>query len=236
LPLSHDEVVHGKKSLIDKMYGEYAEKFDSYRTFLTYYMTVPGKKLMFMGGEIGQFREWAYADDIEWFLLDYDAHARHQLYMADLNNLYLKYPSLWQVDDSWSGFQWIDADNKAQSILSYRRISENGKELIVVLNFTPVAYEDHCLRVPAEGTYEEILNSDDEKYGGSGVTNKNVKFESHRDPLVGLYSEGIRLRIPPLGAVILRMTKKRPAKKSSEEKAPADKPKRKKTAQKTADK
>jgi 1,4-alpha-glucan branching enzyme len=176
-------------------------------------MTLPGKKLTFMGCEIGQFREWAYEDDIEWFLLDYDSHARHQLYLADLNNFYLKYPELWQLDDSWRGFQWIDADNRDASVLSYRRISENGKELLIVLNFTPVAYEDYFLRVPTEGVYEEVFNSDDPKYGGSGVTNKGTLFDSIRDPIFGSYSEGIRLRVPPLGTTILCLKQKRSAKK-----------------------
>ena len=115
------------------------------------------------------------------------------------------------MDDSWRGFQWIDADNRDASVLSYRRIAENGKELLIVLNFTPVAYEDYFLRVPTEGKYEEIFNSDDQKYGGSGVTNKGVVFDSLRDPIFGTYSEGIRLRVPPLGATILRMTEKRAA-------------------------
>jgi len=211
LPISHDEVVHGKKSFLDKMPGDYWKKFAGARVFEAYRMTLPGKKLTFMGCEIGQFREWAYEDDIEWFLLDYDAHARHQLYLADLNNFYLKYPELWQVDDSWRGFQWIDADNRDSSVLSYRRIAENGKELLIVLNFTPVAYEDYFLRVPTEGKYEEIFNSDDKKYGGSGVTNKGAVFESLRDPIFGTYSEGIRLRVPPLGATVIRMTEKRSA-------------------------
>lgn len=231
LPISHDEVVHGKKSFLDKMPGDYWRKFAGARVFEAYRMTFPGKKLTFMGNEIGQFREWAYEDDIEWFLLDYESHARHQLYMADLNNLYLKYPQLWQVDDSWRGFQWIDADNREQSILSYRRIDENGNELIVILNFTPVAYEDYCLRVPKEGAYEEIFNSDDSKYGGSGVTNKNFRFESFRDPAVGLYSEGIRLRVPPLGSVILKMTEKR-EEKSEKEKPAKEKVKKAKTEDK----
>ncbi len=217
LPISHDEVVHGKKSFLDKMPGDYWRKFAGARVFEAYKMTLPGKKLTFMGNEIGQFREWAYEDDIEWFLLDYEAHAKHQLYCAELNNLYLKYPELWQIDDSWKGFQWIDADNKDHSILSYRRIAENGHELLVILNFTPEPCEDYFLRVPAEGKYEEIFNSDAVKYGGSGVTNEGVAFESAPHKLFGNYSEGIRLRVPPLGAVIVKMTEKRKAAKKSGE-------------------
>ena len=209
LPISHDEVVHGKKSFLDKMPGDYWKKFAGARVFEAYRMTLPGKKLTFMGCEIGQFREWAYEDDIEWFLLEYEAHAKHQRYLAELNHLYLRYPELWQVDDSWKGFQWIDADNRDAGVISYRRIAENGKELLVVLNFTPVPYEDYFLRVPTEGAYEEIFNSDDPRFGGSGVTNTGARFESMRDPIFGTYSEGIRLRVPPLGATILRLTQKR---------------------------
>ncbi len=209
LPISHDEVVHGKKSFLDKMPGDYWRKFAGARVFEAYRMTMPGKKLTFMGNEIGQFREWAYEEQIEWFLLDYEAHAKHQLYCADLNRLYLERPELWQVDNSWKGFQWIDADNKEGSILSYRRIAENKHELVVILNFTPVAYEDYFLRVPTEGIYEEIFNSDDEKYGGSGVANKGARFESAPDQVFGNYSEGIRLRVPPLGATVLRLAEKR---------------------------
>ena len=221
LPISHDEVVHGKKSFLDKMPGDYWKKFAGARVFEAYRMTMPGKKLTFMGCEIGQFREWAHDDDVEWFLLDYESHAKHQLYLADLNNFYLKYPALWQVDDSWKGFQWIDADNRDASVLSYRRIAENGKELLVVLNFTPVVYEDYFLRVPTEGTYEEIFNSDSERYGGSGVTNEGARFESMRDPIFGTYSEGIRLRVPPLGVTVLQMTARREKKISSTEKKAA---------------
>ncbi len=232
LPISHDEVVHGKKSFLDKMPGDYWRKFAGARVFEAYRMTSPGKKLTFMGCEIGQFREWAYEDQIEWFLLDYEAHAKHQLYCADLNRLYLSTPALWQVDDSWKGFQWIDADNKSGSILSYRRIAENKGEIVVLLNFTPVAYEDYFLRVSQDGIYEEIFNSDDAKYGGSGVTNKGVKFESAPHKLFGNYSEGIRLRLPPLGVSILKLTEKRKKRAAGTKKASSGENKRTASAQK----
>ncbi len=218
LPISHDEVVHGKKSFLDKMSGDYWQKFASARAFLGYMMTHPGKKLNFMGNEIGQFREWDYEGHIEWFLLDYDAHAKFQRYVAELNHLYLANPALWQRDNSWEGFAWIDANNSSQSIASYRRIDDSGNELMVLLNFTPVAYEDYILGVPYSGSYEEVLNSDDERFGGSGVVNKGV-LRAGTDGAHGL-NFSLRLRVPPLGVTILRKklraartTKKTTAKK-----------------------
>ncbi len=202
LPISHDEVVHGKKSFLDKMSGDYWRKFASARAFLGYMMTHPGKKLTFMGSEIGQFREWDYEGQIEWFLLDYDAHAKFQRFTAELNHVYLSSPELWQRDDSWGGFSWIDANNKDQSIVSYRRFAEDGNELIVLINFTPVVYEDYILGVPEKGNYEEVLNSDDERFGGSGVVNKGV-LKATDEPSHGL-DASVRLRVPPLGMTILK--------------------------------
>jgi len=215
LPISHDEVVHGKRSFLDKMQGDYWCKFAGARAFEVYRMTCPGKKLTFMGSEIGQFREWAHDGQVEWFLLDYETHAKHQFFCAELNDLYLRSPQLWEIDDSWKGYQWIDPDNSKDSIISYRRIASNGSELVVIINFTPTTYENFFLRVSKEGVYEEIFNSDDERYGGSGVTNTGVQFESTRDKVFGKYSEGIHLRVPPLGAVILKMTSKKPVGKKS---------------------
>lgn len=202
LPISHDEVVHGKKSLLDKMPGDYRQKFDNTRAFLTYMMTHPGKKLLFMGGEIGQFREWDYDGSIEWFLLDYESHARLQLFAAELNHFYLEHPELYQVDDSWEGFQWIDADDRDRSIISYRRIDKKGNELIVVINFTPVCYRDFSLRVPELGEYEELLNSDEERFGGQGNVNQSPLAAEYRDG-----STAIKITVPPLAATILKRKK-----------------------------
>ena len=202
LPISHDEVVHGKKSLLDKMPGEYEQKFANTRAFLAYMMTHPGKKLMFMGGEIGQFREWDYKGQIEWFLLNYESHAKLQLFFAEMNHFYLEHPSLWEDDGSWNGFQWINPDDSDRSILSYRRIGRNGEELTVVVNFTPVVYEDYEIGVSRPGYYEEIFNSDDERFGGSGVGNpKSLRAtkKSFRE-----YEHVLRMTVPPLGACILR--------------------------------
>ncbi len=202
LPISHDEVVHGKKSFLDKMSGDYWQKFASTRAFYTYMMTHPGKKLNFMGNEIGQFREWDYEGHIEWFLLDYDLHAKLQRYVSELNHLYLRSATLWQRDDTWDGFSWIDANNADQSIASYRRIDNDGNELIVLVNFTPVAYEDYRLGVPNTGYYEEVLNSDDERFGGSGVVNTGA-LKASAESSHGL-NFSLTLRVPPLGAMILR--------------------------------
>jgi len=198
LPISHDEVVHGKKSLLDRMPGEYEAKFANTRAFITYMMTHPGKKLMFMGGEIGQFREWDYEGQIEWFLLDYDMHARLQLFFADINHLYLSRPELYEIDGGWDGFKWINPDDKDRSILSYRRIDRKGNELITVVNFTPVGYNDYIIEVPHSGVYEELINSDAEKYGGTGVLNKG-RLISVKNGDRNILS----INVPPSGALIL---------------------------------
>ena len=211
LPISHDEVVHGKKSLLDRMPGSYEQKFAGTRAFMTYMMTHPGKKLLFMGSEIGMFREWDYEDQIEWFLLDYDMHARLQLFNAELNHFYLKHPALWDRDDSIDTFQWIDADNAEQSICSYRRISKDGSELIVLVNFLPVAYENYLLAVPYDGWYEEVFNSDDLRYGGTGSTNGG-KRRSVPCMLRG-YTHAVPVTVPSHAAIILRLVRRAPTPK-----------------------
>ncbi len=206
LPISHDEVVHGKKSLLDKMSGDYWQKFATARAFGVYMMTHPGKKLHFMGNEIGQFREWDEEGQIEWFLLDYDMHAQYQLFWAELNHLYLENSQLWSDDCGWDGFKWIEVTDADRSIYAYRRIGSDKSELIVAVNFTPVVRHDYILGVPQAGEYVEILNSDDKKYGGSGVINegvfKTVEQESHGLP------HRITITLPPLGAVVLKLKDK----------------------------
>lgn len=216
LPISHDEVVHGKKSLLDRMPGDYWQKFAGTRLFLAYMMTHPGKKLLFMGCEIGQFREWDFAGAVEWFLLDYEAHAKLQLYAAELNHIYLSSHELWEQDTSWKGFEWIDADNKDQSIITFLRRAGNGDELLIVLNFTPEAYEDFRIGVPAAAVYSELISSDSERYGGSGVHNDG-EIKTSDTPWNGRdYS--VTLRIPPLGGLILKRKKLLPVSKRKTEK------------------
>ncbi len=206
LPISHDEVVHGKKSFLDKMPGDYWQKFAGARVFLAYMLTHPGKKLMFMGSEIGQFREWDFASSVEWFLLDYEAHAKFQLYTADINHFYLENSPLWEADTSWDGFSWIDANNRNQSIISFRRRDKKGKELIILLNFTPVAYNDYLIGIPYPGVYTEVFNSDSEKYGGSGVVNPEPLASTGKP--WNYCPDSVSIRVPPLGAVVLRCKRK----------------------------
>ena len=202
LPISHDEVVHGKGSVLEKMPGDYWQKFAGVRAYLGYMMTHPGKKLLFMGSELGQFREWNHNGQLDWFLLDFDAHARLQHYVSRLNHFYLETPALWEVDRSWEGFCWIDANNRDHSILSYRRIDRKGREVLVLINFTPVAREEYLLGVPEEGRYEELLNSDSLEFGGSGVINRGILECTGQG--WNNCPNSICLRVPPLGISILR--------------------------------
>ncbi len=205
LPISHDEVVHGKKSFLDKMPGTYEEKFAQARLFMAYMMTQPGKKLTFMSSEIGQFQEWNYQKPVEWFLLDYEKHAQLQLYNARLNHLYLETPAFWEQDDCWQGFSWIDADDREKSILSYRRIDPAGREVIVLLNFTPVARPGFTVGVPHRGKYEEFFTSDSTCYGGSGTENGILKTT---DGPWGVFQQYLTLDLPGYGACFLRQTDK----------------------------
>ena len=157
------------------------------------------------------FREWAYEEELEWFLLDYEMHRKHQLFVAELNHFYLSNEALWERDDNWDCFRWIDADNADQSILSYRRIAKNGKELIVLLNFLPVEREHFLLAVPNEGTYEEIFNTDDERYGGAGRTNPGKR--KTQPALLSGYGQAVEITVPASGAVILKCTRKTRKKK-----------------------
>ena len=174
-----------------------------------------------MGNEIGQFREWNYADQIEWFLLDYEAHAKLQHYVAELNHFYLATPALWQIDDSWDGFQWIDADNREQSIISYRRIDRKGKEVLILINFTPVVRNDYLLGVPTPGIYEEVFNSDSEAFGGSGVVNLG-NLNTTGIPWNHL-ADSVQLRIPPLGMCVLRLKRKKTSDRRNQKSMPEQK-------------
>ncbi len=201
LPISHDEVVHGKKSYLDRFHGDYWHKFAGARATLVYMMTHPGKKLLFMGCEIGQFREWDYEGEIEWFLLDYEMHAKFQHFVSDLNHTYLASPELWKRDLGWDGFEWIDADNKDGSVIAFAR-SDGESRLLVLINFTPVYYPEYRIGVPHNGRWREIFSSDQLRYGGGGVSHEEV-LES--EPV---YAHGrehsIALRLAPHGALILR--------------------------------
>ena len=211
LPISHDEVVHGKKSLLDKMAGDYAEKFAGVRAFLGYMIAHPGKKLLFMGSEFGQFAEWNHEKELDWMLFDFEAHRQLSEYTKDLNALYLSLPELWETDFSWEGFSWIVSDDNMQNIVAFRRIGKSADEIIAVVNFAPVKRENYCIGVPYDGTYTEIFSSDNEKYGGGGVHNESP-LKTRKIPMHG-YDFSIEITVPPLAAVYLKNTKKAGLKK-----------------------
>ena len=169
LPLSHDEVVHMKGSLLTKMPGDYFWRFANLRLLRGYQMAHPGKKLQFMGGEIGQFIEWNYMQGLDWMLLDFDMHKKTQLFFKDLNHFYLEHDPLWADDISWNGYQWIQPDDGDNSLIAFRRMGTDKKDLLVVCNFTPVTRDRYRLGVPEAGRYECIFTSDDLKYGGTGT-------------------------------------------------------------------
>lgn len=178
LPLSHDEVVHGKRSLIDKMPEPYENKFSSLRALYGYMMAHPGKKMLFMGGEFAQFSEWNEARGLDWMLLDYDAHRQMQTYVKALNAAYLANKQLWENDMDWQGFEWISHDDNRNNIIAFRRVASDGTDLICVVNFAPVYHPSYRIGVPYPGTYEEIFTSDDVKFGGSGVKNGKVRSKA----------------------------------------------------------
>lgn len=207
LPFSHDEVVHGKKSLLNKMPGDYWQKFAQLRLLFGYMITHPGKKLLFMGGEFGQFDEWKDLEQVDWFLLDYDMHHKMHTYNKKLVEFYRKEKSLWELDLTWDGFQWIDPDNNEQSILAFIRKAKNKDDfLVIICNFTPVVYHHFNVGVPVYAVYEEVFSSDDPAFGGSGQLNekklKSKKKKWHGKP----YS--ISMTVPPFGISILKPVKK----------------------------
>ncbi len=171
LPISHDEVVHGKRSLLDKMFGGYEEKFAGQRAFLGYMIAHPGKKLTMMGCEFGQFSEWDFKKSLDWNLLAFDSHKQLDKYTAALNEFYLENPCLWEIDTSWEGFKWIVSDDSAQNIVVFMRIDKKGGQLIAVSNFSPVAREGYRFGVPSAGVYEEVFSSDSAAFGGGNNLN-----------------------------------------------------------------
>ncbi len=205
LPISHDEVVHGKCSLINKMPGEYDMKFEGMRLFLSYMMAHPGKKLLFMGQEFGQFKEWAYEDGLDWLLLDYEKHKKLQYFSKELNHFYLENPQFWEIDYSWEGFSWISSDDNANSTIAFRRISKDGKEIIGVFNFTPNEHKEYRIGVPEAGTYKVIFDSNLKKYGGN-KSRLSGTYKASKKPMHNFdYSIGIK--IGGLNAIFIEKSK-----------------------------
>jgi len=214
LPLSHDEVVHGKCSMIGKMSGEYEQKFASLKAFYAYMMAHPGKKLLFMGQEFAQFIEWDYKKQLDWLLLDYDAHKNMLSFVKNLNKFYLENSQLWEIDYSWEGFQWISNDDNSQSIIAFRRKNKEGDEIIAVCNFVPVAREDYRIGVPKKGSYRRVLCTDDVKFGGNTQL-KAAGYKAEEIPMHG-YDYSIALDIPPMSVSYYRSPQTR--KKASDKK------------------
>ncbi|WP_303870698.1 1,4-alpha-glucan branching protein GlgB [Acetobacterium wieringae] len=203
LPLSHDEVVHSKRTILDKMFGDYNMKFDQFRLLFGYLMTHPGKKLSFMGNEFAPFLEWRVDESLEWFLLDYPKHREIHTYIKELNKFYRKEKALWTDDHSWEGFEWLEPNNSEQSILIFKRMGAEDKDtLITIINFCPLNYTDYQIGVPAGGNYRLAFNSDDSNYGGIGFKMKrNMKAQAI--PLHG-QDYSVSINIPPSAMVVLK--------------------------------
>ncbi|SHJ05331.1 1,4-alpha-glucan branching protein GlgB [Parasporobacterium paucivorans] len=200
LPLSHDEVVHGKKSILDKMPGTYEEKFANARLLAGYMMAHPGKKLNFMGYEIGQFSEWNYEKEVEWFLLQYDYHKKLNHYIRALNEFYLKTPPLWEIDFSWEGFSWISNDDFEQNIIAFIRKDKAGTNLIVAANFSPVERSGYLIGA-LPGKYKEVFNTNSLDFGGTGTGNAG-EVTATPGSIHG-YDFHVSLLLPPLSIIFL---------------------------------
>ena len=201
LPLSHDEVVHGKCSLISKMPPPYENQFGGLRALYGYMAAHPGKKMLFMGGEFAQFSEWAYQRGLDWMLLDYPAHRQMQAYVKALNHFYLATPQLWEQDTDWRGFEWISHEDNRNNIIAFRRMAKDGSDIVVVVNFSPEEQQEYRVGVPITGTYEEIFTSDKTEFGGSGMANGKLKTENK--PMHG-QEQSIVLKIPRFGVLFFK--------------------------------
>ncbi len=204
LPFSHDEVVHGKKSLLDKMPGSYEDKFANLRLLYGFMMAHPGKKLLFMGGEFGQFIEWNEWRSLDWHLLEYDMHRKLSDYVDELNAFYRDNTEFYEIDTSYDGFEWIEHENADESILMFNRVNKAGEKMICIFNFTPVERLNYPVGVDEEGRYRTLLSSDRNRYGGNTA---RVKTYHTKDEAFHGRSHGLRVDIPPLSAMFLKISK-----------------------------
>ena len=199
LPLSHDEVVHGKKSLLNKMPGDYWQQFAQLRLLFMYQFAHPGKKLMFMGGEFGQYIEWRDDRGLDWHLLDYPKHLEMQRFVRELNHFYTANPPMYEIENSWDGFHWLIVDDTQQSVASFARFDRQGNLVVCVFNFTPVEHHSYRIGVPQKGIYEETLSSDMPCFGGTGdYVNGSVKSKRTRQ---GEFQNSICIEVPPYAGI-----------------------------------
>ncbi len=201
LPLSHDEVVHGKCSMLKKMPPPEQNQYGGLRALYGYMLAHPGKKMLFMGSEFGQDTEWAFEKGLDWAALDYLPHKQLQDYVRALNRFYMKTPEFWEQDTDWHGFEWISHEDNRNNIIAFRRIAKDGSDIIAVVNFSPEQHETYSIGVPFEGTYEEVFNSDAVEFGGSGLSNGIVK--STDVPMHGK-EQSIDIKIPRFGALYFK--------------------------------
>ncbi len=227
LPISHDEVVYGKGSLINKMPGDYDTKFAGVRVFISYMMAHPGKKLTFMGTELGQFDEWNVNEELQWGLLEYEKHQKLNKFFKDINEFYKNNLCMHQVDFSWEGFNWIHHDDATQSVIAFRRIDKDGNDVIAVCNFQPMYRANYRIGATQYGIYNTVFNTDDDQYGGYGCANNPIDVMSELEPCHG-QEQSIVINIPPMSAMFFKCTKpmEKPAPKK---KTPAKKTATKKT-------
>jgi 1,4-alpha-glucan branching enzyme len=203
LPISHDEVVHGKCSMLDKMSGSRDMRFDSFKTFLAYMTAHPGKKLMFMGQEFAQFKEWNYQNGLDWDVLGFPEHREISEFNRALNNFYLKNSELWECDTDWGGFRWIVSDDNENSVIVFRRINKAGEELIVVCNFQPKEHEEYTFGVPLGEFYTEVFNTD---AGGKPINRRKKAKPVTGEPLHGEYYS-LTVKIKPMSAMFFKGSK-----------------------------
>ena len=208
LPYSHDEVVYGKKSMLDKQPGDIWKKFAGLRALYGFQMAHPGKKLLFMGGEFGQFIEWRHDDPLDWFLLRYDMHPQLQACVREMNRLYRETPALWEQDDGWEGFQWVQVDDRDNSIVAFLRTDRRGRSLLCLTNFTPVYRPHYSLGLPLPGTLTEVLNTDRNAWGGSDQHNPAPVHTVDRP--YGDFPVTLELAVPPMASVWFAYDKEYP--------------------------